>query len=172
MCHKLKIFKMTAIPTLLYGSEIWSPTRDEIIRLESWQNRCMRNMLGIFYRTHGNVSGAELRRRCRLPKIEKLLRVRRLRWFGHVARMDKDRLPRKMLTAFIGTKRPKGRPRKNWRQTITEDLEMLGSGYTSSYPNAVKDRNAWRTKIMGPYRPKPTRPMVLRRSTRLADRRD
>ena len=81
VCHKLKIFKMTAIPTLLYGSEIWSPTRDEISRLESWQNRCMKYMLGIFYRKHGNVSGAKLRQKCRLHKIEKLLRIRRLRWF-------------------------------------------------------------------------------------------
>ena len=163
---------MTAIPTLLYGSEIWSPTRDEISRLESWQNRCMKYMLGIFYRKHGNVSGAKLRQKCRLHKIEKLLRVRRLIWFGHVARMEEGRLPRKMLTAYVGTKRPRGRPRKSWRKTITEDLDTLGADYTKKYPNAVKDRNAWRKLIISPYRRKPTRSMtVLRRSTRLAKRR-
>ena len=42
MKHKLKIFKMTTIPTLLYGSEVWAPAKDEIQRLESWQHRCIR----------------------------------------------------------------------------------------------------------------------------------
>ena len=37
MRHKLKIFKVTAIPTLLHASEVWTPAKDEIQRLESWQ---------------------------------------------------------------------------------------------------------------------------------------
>ena len=42
MKYKLKIFKMTAIPTLLYGSEVWAPSKDEVQRLESWQHKCIR----------------------------------------------------------------------------------------------------------------------------------
>ena len=162
MCHKLKIFRMTALPTLLYGSEIWALTRDEILRLESWQHRCIRYMMGIRYSKHGNVPGSELRQKCRLPTIERLLRERRLRWFGHAARMGEDRLPRKMLTARLGTRRPRGRPRKSWRETISEDLKMIGS--YEEYPAKVQHRDSWRVKSRGPYRLPPTRP--LRRSTR------
>ena len=145
---KVLIFKITAIPTLLYGSEIWSPTTDEIQRLESWQNRCLRYMLGIRYSTHGHVPSYDLRRKCRLPKIETRLRQGRLRWFGHAARMSAERLPRKMLTARLGTNRPRGRPRKNWRQTISADLKSINS--YESYPEDVKDRTSWRAKIKGP----------------------
>ena len=153
---------MTAIPTLLFGSEIWSPSKDEVQRLESWQKRCLRYLLGIRYSTHGNVSYSELLQRCRLPKIETRLRENRLRWFGHAARMSEDRLPRKMLTARLGTRRPVGKPRKSWRQVITEDLKLIDC--LETYPEEVQNRDSWRVKIKGPYRQSPARP--LRRSTR------
>ena len=165
--HKIAIFKMTAIPTLLDGSEIWSPSADEVQRLESWQKRCLRYMLGIRYSTHGHVPYNEVLQRCKLPKIATRLRESRLRWFGHAARMSEDRLPRKMLTARLGTKRPVGRPRKSWRQVIKTDLEAIDCFET--YPAEVQDRDSWRVKIKGPYRQTPTRPP--RRSTRIAERR-
>ena len=146
--HKVKVFRVTALATLLYGSEIWAPSKDEIQRLESWQNRSMRYMLGIYYSKHGHVAGAELRRRCRLRRVEDLLRNRRLRWFGHAARMDTKRLPRKMLTGQLGRKRPLGRTRTSWRKVIKDDLEAIEC---DDYPTAVSDRKAWRKKIIGPY---------------------
>ena len=146
--HKVKIFKMTAIPTLLYGSEVWAPSKDELQRLESWQNKCMRYMLGIIYVKHGNVSGTELRRKTKLRKIEDHLRTRRLRWLGHAARMVADRLPRKMLTGQLGRKRPRGKPRMGWRKVIKEDLEAIRC---EDYTKMALDRKSWRNKIMGPY---------------------
>ena len=74
--HKVKVFKMTAIPTLLYGSEILAPLKDEIKRLETWQKNCMRYMMGIWYSKHGNVHSAELRRKCKLRRVEVRLRIR------------------------------------------------------------------------------------------------
>ena len=34
--HKVKVFMMTAIPTLQYGSEICAPSKDEVKRLKAW----------------------------------------------------------------------------------------------------------------------------------------
>ena len=168
LCYKLKVFKMTALPTLLYGSEIWALKQDEIQRLESWQNRCLRYMLRIRYKTHGYVSGSELRKKCRLRTIEACLRTNRLRWFGHAARMSPERIPRKMITGHLGSKRPPGRPRANWRQVITEDLKSVDG--VEDYPLMVKDRDAWRRLSFEPHSPKPNR-LPLRRSTRLGLRR-
>ena len=159
--YKVRMYKTTALPVLLYGSETWSPNRDELRRLESWQHRCIRYMMGIRYETHGHVSNSSLRQKCRLPKIADMLRRNRLRWFGHAARMSSDRLPRKMLTAHLGTNRPSGRPHKSWRQTIAEDLNMIGCYAT--YPEAVKDRTNWRERYMRPHHRSSARPM---RSTR------
>ena len=113
--------------------------------------------------THGNVSNSNLRMKYRLPKLDNVLRQRRLGWFGHAARMEKDRLPRKMLTAQLGTKRPRGRPRQSWRATIQNDLELIDCA--DDYPVKTGDRIEWRRRIIGPYRRKSAGPP--RRSTQL-----
>ena len=77
-----------------------------------------------------------------MPRIETLLRTSRLRWFGHVARMPPERVPRKMITAHLGAQRPIGKPRSNWRQAITEDLKSIDC--VDSYAEKVKDRDSWR----------------------------
>ena len=48
--------------------------------------------------TH-RITTDELYERIRIKSIEYYIRVRMLRWVGHVARMDKPRLPRRLLTA-------------------------------------------------------------------------
>ena len=166
MRYKLKIFKLTAIPTLLYGSEVWAPTKDEISRLESWQHRCIRYMMNIRYSTHGNVSSTELRKKTGLRTIHSLLRERRWKWLGHAARMNEERVPRKMLTGQLGRKRRLGKPRMSWKRIVNEDLQAIGC--TSDYSKKAQDRKSWRDKIKGPYRHYSARP--VRRSTRIAER--
>ena len=117
-------------------------------RLETWQNKCMRYMLGIRYSIHGHVPSSELRRKCKLRKIEEHLRVRRLRWFGHAARMNDDRLPKKMLTAQLGRSRHVGRARLSWRKLIRADLETIEC---EDFPAMASDQKSWRKKIKGPY---------------------
>ena len=126
----------------------WAPSKDELQRLETWQNKCMRYMLGIRYSTHGHVPSSELRRKCKLRKIEDHLRVRRLRWFGHAARMNEEHLPKKMLTGQLGRTRQVGRARLSWRKVIRSDLDAIEC---EDYPAMVSDRKLWREKIKGPY---------------------
>ena len=140
--------KMNAIPTFLYGSELWALSKDEIKRLETWQNNCMRYMMGIWYSKHENFPTTVLRRKCKLRTIEELLRTRRLRWFGHAARMSPERLPRKMITGQLGRTRPRVRTRMSWRKVINEDLQAIEC---DDYPTFVADRKLWRKKIIGPY---------------------
>ena len=122
-------------------------------------------MMNIRYSTHGNTSNTELRKKTRLRTIHDL-RERRLRWFGHAARMDEERLPCKMLTGQLGRTRPRGRALVSWKKLVHEDLELIGC--SANYPKKVQNRNSWRVKMKGPYRHYPARP--LRRSTRIAER--
>ena len=57
----------------------------------------------------------------RSPNIVRVIKFRRLRWAGHVARMEDSRSAFKMLTGKPAGKRPLGRPRRRW-----EDLEKIG----------------------------------------------
>ena len=62
----------------------------------------------------------------RSPNIVRVIKSRRLRWAGHVVRMEKGRSAFKNLTGKPTGKRPLGRPRRRWEDNITMDLEEIG----------------------------------------------
>ncbi len=95
---KIRIFKATVLPTLLYGSESWALLVRQLRRLESFQMRCIRYILGIRFATHGNVSHDSLRLRCDIRPISDQLRINRLRWLGHLARMNSSRIPTRLYS--------------------------------------------------------------------------
>jgi len=53
-------------------------------------------------------------------KIE-TVRLNRLRWFGHVQRMEGNRIPKRILYMNLGTTRLRGRPRNRWQDEVRED---------------------------------------------------
>ena len=55
-----------------------------------------------------------------------MIKSRRLRWAGHVARMKEGRRAFKILTSKPTGKRPLGRPRRRWEDNIRMDLEEIG----------------------------------------------
>ena len=57
-------------------------------------------------------------------KIEKI-RLNRLRWFGHVQRMQKNRIPKRVLYMNLGT-RVRGGPRNRWQNEVREDGRIAG----------------------------------------------
>ena len=54
--------------------------------------------------------------------IAEFLREKRLRWFGHVQRRDKDEATRKILQMAVYGKRNRGRPKLRWRAPVKEDI--------------------------------------------------
>ena len=148
--NKIRIFRPTVIETLLHGAETWALKREDVRRLESFQHRCIRYILGVRFQTHGNVSNSGLRKKCRLPKIETLLRTRRLRWLGHVARMPETRLPRKALFSIPCSTRPKGGPILTWGQVIQQDLRIVCE--TETWMQTSQNRKQWRRLTIQPYR--------------------
>ena len=88
------------------------------------------------------VPSEELKSRLGLGSIENALRRGRLRWYGHVQRMDPDTWPRKVDKTIVTGNNPRGRPRKTWLQCIKKDLAVKGLD-----ASLVQNRNAWRRAI-------------------------
>ena len=61
------------------------------------------------------------------PNIVWVIKSTRLRWAGHVARMEEGRNAFKILTAKPSGKRSLGRPRRRWEDNIRMDLEEIVS---------------------------------------------
>ena len=56
------------------------------------------------------------------PNIVQVIKSRRMRWAGHVTRMEEGRGVHKVLVRKPEGKRPLGRPRRRWEDNIKMDL--------------------------------------------------
>jgi hypothetical protein len=70
----------------------------------------------------------ELRDLYSSPSIVRIIKSRRMRWAGHVARMVKKRNAYRLLVGNPEGKRPLGRPRHRWVDNIRMDLGEVGWG--------------------------------------------
>ena len=57
------------------------------------------------------------------PNILRVIKLRRMRWAGHVARMGEDRGAYRVLVGKPEGERPLGRPRRKWVNNIRTDLQ-------------------------------------------------
>jgi len=64
-----------------------------------------------------------------LPNIVWMVKSRRMRWAGHVARMGKDRGVHRVLVGKPERKRPLGRPRCRWEDNMKMDLQEVGGSW-------------------------------------------
>ena len=82
----------------------------------------------------------------RSPNIVRVIKSRRLRWAGHVARMEEGRSAFKMLTGKPTGKRPLGRPRRRWEDNIRMDFEEIGIN-AGNWVDSAQDRYYWRALV-------------------------
>ena len=59
------------------------------------------------------------------PNIVRVIKSRRMRWAGHIARMGKSRGVFRVLVGKPEGKRPLGRPRHRWEDNIKMDLQEV-----------------------------------------------
>ena len=83
------------------------------------------------------------------PNIVRVIKSRRMRWAGYVARMGEERGVYRVLVGKPDGKRPLGRPRCRWVDIIRMDLQEVGCGYTD-WTGLAQDRDRWRTLVSAP----------------------
>jgi hypothetical protein len=88
----------------------------------------------------------ELRDLYSSPRKIRIIKSRRMRWVGHVARMGEKRNAYGLLVGKPEGKRPLGRPRRRWVDNIRIDLGEIGWGDVD-WIGLAKDRNRWRALV-------------------------
>jgi hypothetical protein len=80
------------------------------------------------------------------PNIVRVVKSRKLRWAGHVARRGEGRGVYRILVGRPEGKRPLGRPRHRWEDNIKMDLREIGIG-GANWIRLVQDRVQWRVFV-------------------------
>jgi hypothetical protein len=85
----------------------------------------------------------ELHRLYSSPKIVRVIKSRRMRWAGPVARMEEGRCFYRDLVGRPESKRPLGRPRRRWEDNIKMDLREIGID-GANWIQLAQDRVQWK----------------------------
>ena len=120
--RKLRVFENMVL------SRIYRPRRDEVT--------------GEWRRLHNE----ELNDLYSSPNIVRVIKSRRMRWAGHVARMGEERVAYRVLVGKPERKRSLGKPRHRWVDNIRTDLQGVGCGHMD-WIGLAQDRDRWRTFV-------------------------
>jgi hypothetical protein len=129
---KIKVYRTIILPVVLYGCESWSLTLREECRLRVFENKVLRRIFGPM---RDEVTGEwrrlhnkELYALYSSPNINQVIKSRRLRWAGHVARMGERRGAYRALVEKPEGRRPLERTTRRWEDDIKMDLREAGWG--------------------------------------------
>ena len=129
--------------TLLFGSESWTTYASQEKRLNIFHMRCLRRILSISWTD--KVSNNEVLARANIPSMFTLLRQRRLRWLGHVYRMEDGRIPKDLLYGELESgSRPIGRTKLRFKDVCKRDMLTTGLP-TDNWELHAADRSDWRS---------------------------
>ena len=81
------------------------------------------------------------------PNIVRVIKSRRMRWEGHVARMEEGRGVHKVLVGKTEGKSPLERPRRRWEDNIKMDLQEVVRG-CGDCMELAQDRGRWRALLI------------------------
>ena len=94
------------------------------------------------------INNKNLFKLTKMHELEMYIRKARLRWAGHVRRMEDARIPKKLMFGDLpkGKTKSRGRKKKNWFDCLREDLEKVGIVY-SQWTQIALDRPLWLRSI-------------------------
>ena len=140
---KLLLYKVLIRPVITYASETWALTKADENALGRCERRVLRCILGGImekdqWRRRYN---SELYKIYKEPDIVKYIKINRLKWAGHLQRMNEERIVRKVFTAIPDGKRAKGRPKTRWKDCISQDVRTIGE---RNWTRLAMDRDKWK----------------------------
>ena len=139
---KVQVYRACVVSTLLYGSETWTLHAGQERRLNSFHMRCLRRIFNINWQDR--ISNNAVLERAGVPSLHTLLKQRRMRWLGHLVRMEDGRIPKDLLYGELaqGT-RSTGRPQLRFKDVCKRDLKALNIDLTT-WETSASDRSTWR----------------------------
>jgi hypothetical protein len=101
--------------TLTYASDTSTLTKRDRKQLNIFERKLYKRILDPVYDNEKEnwriLTNKEIYTIVKKPTITEIIGLHRLRWFGHVQRMEENIIPKRVLYMNLESKRPRGRPR-------------------------------------------------------------
>ena len=146
---KIKLYKTLVLSNLLYGCKSWTLTADSTKRIQAFENKCYRRMLGISWTDRKTNEFAQRGINARTGQQEN--QQGKIAWFGHISRHNS--LAKTVLQGTLEGSRKRRRQVKCWADNLKEWTRLDNTTLT----RLAEDRPAWRSlsydvSIMSPLR--------------------
>jgi hypothetical protein len=125
---KLNVYKTIIKPAVTYGYEAWTLTKREESHINIWERKVLRKIFGpVNDRGNWRIrSNKELTDLYQDTDLVTVIKTSRLRWLGHVCRVEEQRDPKKTIEGKPGRRRSRGKPQKRWIDNVEDDLTKTG----------------------------------------------
>ena len=126
---------------MLYGAESWPMNSKIEQQITATEMKFLRKTANKTRRDHER--NARIREELKTNPIVDCISTKQLKWYGHVKRMGKERIPRKCLEVRMEGKRSRGRPRTSWMDNINNHVKKRHKTMREA-DKLTQDRKEWR----------------------------
>ena len=113
---KGKVYRTVVRPAMLYGAETWATTKRQESRIEVNEMRMLRWMCGVTRKD--KIRNEHIRGTTKVVQASRKITEIRLKWYGHVMRMEEDHVVRRVMTKAI--------PKTRWNDVCKRDMQTVG----------------------------------------------
>ena len=141
---KIDVYRATVLTSLLYGCETWTLSSKQIDRLEKFHLSTLRKIARI--RWFHKVTNYEVLSRCKIKSLKSMLDKAKLRWLGHVIRMEDSRIPKALLYGRLAA----GVPRRGNHNTYLNSVKCTLKECVIPCANLselASERDEWRETV-------------------------
>jgi hypothetical protein len=140
--NKVKLYKTLIRPVLVYGAETWVLSKSDKNILKVFERKILRATFGptnekLEWRIKYNY---ELYTLYKESNTLTYIKINRLRWAGHVIRLEEQNPATRVLVAVVEGRRQRGRPKPRWEDAVKEDARKLGE---RNWRNTARNRDSW-----------------------------
>ena len=139
--NKIRIFNTNVKSVVLYGSETWRVTKTNTQKLQTFTNRCLRNIVNV--RWPEVVSNEQLGDKTKQTPIE--TEIRKCKWgrIGHMLRKPASNITRQALDWNPQGKRKVGRLKQTWRRSTDAEMKAARTIW-AELKRTSKNQVRWR----------------------------